>query len=204
MRAHAFLWIEAFVSKYLRRRARSSPTRLRDSHISNCRAEPLPQLAGEGGAIGRRKTPVIRRAMAPDGVRPTASAQVGLRDCQREPSSDQPCFPHPIRPSGPPSPLCGEGGARRDRLVAGADRAASGRVPSPRKAGRRGREAPDEGLRRPFRKSPRRPSPRPSPRIGRPQGRPSVDGLCGARGVPAQPSVSPRSASAAARAAGSR
>ncbi len=28
-----------------------------------------------------------------------------------------PCFPHPIRPSGPPSPLRGERGARRDRLV---------------------------------------------------------------------------------------
>ena len=58
-------------------------------------------------------------------------------------------------------PLADEGstgpGARRRRDL-------NGRAPSPRKAGRRWREAPDEGLRQPFRKSPRRPSPQPSPR----------------------------------------
>ena len=31
-------------------------------------ADPFSSFAGEGGAIGRRKTPVFRRAMAPDGV----------------------------------------------------------------------------------------------------------------------------------------
>ena len=30
------------------------------------KSAPLLPLAGEGGAVGRRKTPVFRRAMAPD------------------------------------------------------------------------------------------------------------------------------------------
>ena len=62
------------------------------SHISNRSADPLLQLCW-----GRWRE-------APDGVRPTASNQVGLRGCRREPSPDHTCFPHPIRPSGPPSP----------------------------------------------------------------------------------------------------
>ena len=55
------------------------------------------QLAGEGGAIGRRKTPVVRRVMAPDGVWPAAAAQGGLHDRRREPSRSRPLLsaPHP-------------------------------------------------------------------------------------------------------------
>jgi hypothetical protein len=52
---------------------------------------------------------------APDGVWPAASTQVGLHDHRCERASIQTCFPHPIRPFGPPSPLRGEGAARRDR-----------------------------------------------------------------------------------------
>ena len=59
---------------------------------------PPPQLAGEGGAG------------ASDGVWPAASTQVGLHNRHCEPTSSHTCFPHPIRPSGPPSPLRGEGG----------------------------------------------------------------------------------------------
>ena len=70
---------------------------------------PLPQLAGEGGAIGRRKTPVFRRAMAPDGVWPTASAQAGLRDRHREPSSEPSLAFRTSSGLRPPSPLRGEG-----------------------------------------------------------------------------------------------
>ncbi len=47
---------------------------------------------------------------APDGVWRAASTQVGLHDRHCEPTSIQTCFPHPIRPFGPPSPLRGEGG----------------------------------------------------------------------------------------------
>jgi hypothetical protein len=50
---------------------------------------------------------------APGGVWPTASTQVRLHDRHREPASIQTCFPHPIRPFGPPSPLRGEGETRR-------------------------------------------------------------------------------------------
>jgi len=82
------------------------------THLKSPRG-PLPQLAGEGGAIGRRKTPVVRRAMAPDGVWPVASGQVGLRDRHRKPASIHSCFPHPIRRYAAPSPLRGEGGSRR-------------------------------------------------------------------------------------------
>ena len=46
----------------------------------------------------------------PDGVRPTAAAPVGLRDRHCGLASSHPCFPHPIRPFGPPSP---SGDARR-------------------------------------------------------------------------------------------
>jgi hypothetical protein len=52
---------------------------------------------------------------APDGVWPAASTQVGLHDHRCERASIQTCFPHPIRPFGPPSPLRGERGVRRDR-----------------------------------------------------------------------------------------
>jgi hypothetical protein len=47
---------------------------------------------------------------APDGVRPAASMEVGLHDRHGEPASIETCFPHPIRPFRPPSPLRGEGG----------------------------------------------------------------------------------------------
>jgi hypothetical protein len=47
---------------------------------------------------------------APDGVWPAASTQVGLHDHRCERASIQTCFPHRIRPFGPPSPLRGEGG----------------------------------------------------------------------------------------------
>ena len=36
---------------------------------------------------------------APDGVWPAASTQVGLHEHHRELTSEQTCFPHPIRPS---------------------------------------------------------------------------------------------------------
>ena len=74
---------------------------LRHSHISNRSADPFSSFAGEGGA---------KRRM---GCGPLPQLWVGLHDRHREPSSTHPCFPHPIRPSGPPSPLRGEGGARR-------------------------------------------------------------------------------------------
>src|SRR5271166_6095270 len=70
-------------------------------HTSQVAGAPLPQLAGEGGAIGRRETPVFRRAMAPDGVWPAASGQVGLHDRHRKPASIHSCFPHPIRRHSP-------------------------------------------------------------------------------------------------------
>ena len=63
---------------------------LRHSHISNRSADPLLQLCW-----GRWRE-------APDGVRATASNQVGSRDCHREPSPDHTCF---RTPSGPPSRL---------------------------------------------------------------------------------------------------
>ena len=70
------------------------------THLKSPRG-PLPQLAGEGGAIGRRKTPVVRRAMAPDGVWAAASGQVGLQGRHREPFIDGSCSPHPIRRHSP-------------------------------------------------------------------------------------------------------
>jgi len=62
---------------------------------------PLPQLAGEGGPIGRRKTPVFRRPMGPDGVWPAASKPAGLHDHKNEPSTTHSCLPHPIRRASP-------------------------------------------------------------------------------------------------------
>jgi hypothetical protein len=57
---------------------------------------------------------------APDGVWPAAATLTGLRDRHCKPSSDQACFPHPIRPSatfprgGKDAPLPpGEGSRRR-------------------------------------------------------------------------------------------
>src|SRR5271166_2261060 len=66
-------------------------------HTSQVAGAPLPQLAGEGGAVGRRETPVSRRAMAPDGVWPAAAAQGGLHDRRRQPSPYRPLLsaPHP-------------------------------------------------------------------------------------------------------------
>ncbi len=46
------------------------------------------------------------------GCGPLPQLWVGLHERHPEPSSSHPCFPHPIRPFGPPSPLRGEGGAR--------------------------------------------------------------------------------------------
>jgi hypothetical protein len=76
---------------------------------------PLPQLAGEGGAIGRRKTPVFRRAMAPDGVWPAGSSEVGLRERQREPfiGAVQLSAPHPARSARHLPRLRGEGDVGR-------------------------------------------------------------------------------------------
>ncbi len=67
------------------------------------------------GKVARRasKDDRLRRAMAPDGAWPAAVTLVGLHDRRTEPSSSHPCFPHPIRPSGPPSALREEGGAPR-------------------------------------------------------------------------------------------
>ena len=45
-----------------------------------------------------------------DGVWPAASTGVGLHERPREPTPEHTCFPHPIRPFGPPSPATGEGG----------------------------------------------------------------------------------------------
>ena len=89
----------------------------------------------QGPAQGRARIPV-RRQMdgqpelsllqlcwgrwreAPDGVRPAAATLDRIaRPSGPDLQSNYPCFPHPIRPSGPTSPLRGEGGARRDRLV---------------------------------------------------------------------------------------
>ncbi len=46
----------------------------RFSSISSRRAPPSPR-SGEGGPIGRRKTPVFRRVMGPDGVRKAGMAR---------------------------------------------------------------------------------------------------------------------------------
>jgi hypothetical protein len=46
---------------------------------------------------------------APDGVWAGPSTEVGLHNRYREHATIHTCFPHPIRPSGPPSPLRGEG-----------------------------------------------------------------------------------------------
>ena len=82
---------------------------------------PFSSFAGEGGAIGRRKTPVFRRAMAPDGVWPAAATLGRIARPSPRAFNETSCFPHPIRPFGPPpglrpgagsSPLRGEGGAR--------------------------------------------------------------------------------------------
>jgi hypothetical protein len=72
-------------------------------HISQSRRRSLPQL-GRGRWCG-----------APVGVWPAAATQAGLHDRRCELASSHPCFPHPIRPFGPPSPLRGEGGERSDR-----------------------------------------------------------------------------------------
>jgi len=76
-------------------------SKLRWRGSDNGGALPFPSSAGEGGAIGRRETPVSRRAMAPDGVWPAAATQVGLQQRQRKPAKRRPCFPHPIPPHGP-------------------------------------------------------------------------------------------------------
>ena len=68
---------------------------------------PSPALlrpAGEGGA-----TPGLDPG-GRMGCGPPPQHWVGLHERHPEPSSSHPCFPHPIRP---PSPLRGEGGARR-------------------------------------------------------------------------------------------
>src|SRR5271157_4979220 len=76
-----------------------SPFPLRPAVFTHLRSPrgSHPQLAGEGGAIGRRKTPVFRRAMAPDGVWPTATTPDGLHERYRELAVQAPCFTHPIR-----------------------------------------------------------------------------------------------------------
>ena len=57
-----------------------------------------------------------RWPVGPDGVSPTAATQVWLQKRQRERAPVQTCFPHPIRPHGPPSPAKlgkGSGGLSR-------------------------------------------------------------------------------------------
>ena len=71
----------------------------------------LPHGAG-AGAIGRREMPVGRRGTAPDGVRPTASTQVGLHDRRRVAFIDASLLstPHPALRATFPS-TAGEGTA---------------------------------------------------------------------------------------------
>src|SRR5208283_5057987 len=82
------------------------PVRGYGMHTSRVEARaPLPQLAGEGGAMGRRKTPVFRRAMGrrktpvfrramgPDGVWPAASKPAGWHDHKSESPTTHSCFP---------------------------------------------------------------------------------------------------------------
>src|SRR5208283_3627524 len=76
---------------------------LRYSHISNGGALPLLQLCW-----GRWRG-------APDGVWPAPPTAVALRERHREPASEHSCFPHPIRPFGPP-PRFAEKGRFVDRL----------------------------------------------------------------------------------------
>ena len=74
-----------------------------DPGLRGCRRSLLP-LAGEGGATGRRKTPVFRRAMAPD---------EGLFSTESRPR------PHPS-----PLPRSGKGGLDADvsKVTSGAFR----------------------------------------------------------------------------------
>ena len=83
---------------------------------------------------------------APDGVWSTASASVGLRDRSDEPASDQPCFPHPIRPSAtfPASRRRGNPSSREDS----GDARPAHRRPLARRNGRSGRSRPDAGRHR--------------------------------------------------------
>ncbi len=90
-----------------------------------------------GRTIGRRETPVSRRAMAPDGVWPAASTLAGLHDPPSQSSPSHSCFPHLICRASPeifPTRReDGRGDRRRQNRGSGRARARSsprGRPPS--------------------------------------------------------------------------
>src|SRR5208337_4146338 len=75
------------------------------THLKSPRG-PLPQFAGEGGATGRRKTPVFRMGCGPL-LRPKSDCTTATANLRRT-------IPAFRAPSGlrPPSPLRGEGETR--------------------------------------------------------------------------------------------
>ena len=141
------------------------PSGLQCSHISGRRADPFPSLLGKvarsaGWGVARcydarRLARTLPRTCGPSALLST---------------------PHPS-PSATPSPLRGEGGARRPpagSMTCVNSVALWGRM----KEG----VAPDleSFVSTPPRRWPRDPPPLPAPTIGRPEGRPSLDGLWGA------------------------
>ena len=96
-----------------RRRARGALGRARPDVQDR---DPVPRLRRSGGRAPPFSAQRGRWPVGPDGVSPTAATQVWLQKRQRERAPVQTCFPHPIRPYGPPSPAKlgkGSGGLSR-------------------------------------------------------------------------------------------